>query len=368
MSLRLEPLLDIAADPPAAPRHTYLVTGCAGFIGSHLSEALLERGDRVVGIDSFTDHYSRQLKEDNLRELRRRPGFTLLEADLVDAPLPSLVGVADGVFHLAGRPGARGSWGRTFGVDLRENLLATQRVFEAAADAGVRVVFASSSSVYGNAPSYPICESSPMRPVSPLGVTELCREQLAHMYATCAGLDFVGLRYFTVYGPRQRPDMAVNRIATALSTGDTFHVYGTGDQSRDVTYVDDAVLASIAVIDAAPAGATYNVGGGSETSLRRVMDLCRQLSGCELDMRFHPPATGDVRRTAADTTRIRADVGWAPQTTLEEGLASQLAWAAARSASLGRSSGVAQSTGVRSASVKETSSPNVVSIRWRSAL
>jgi nucleoside-diphosphate-sugar epimerase len=329
MALRLEPLLDIPADPPAAAGNTYLVTGCAGFIGSHLSEALIERGDRVVGIDSFTDYYARELKEDNLRELRTHPGFTLLEADLVDAPLPSLVGVVDGVFHLAAQAGVRGSWGRTFRVYLRENLLATQRVFEAAADAGVRVVFASSSSVYGNAPSYPTSESSPVRPVSPYGVTKLCCEQLAHAYATCAGLDFVGLRYFTVYGPRQRPDMAVKRIAASLTSGDPFNVYGTGEQSRDVTYVDDAVLASIAVMDAAPAGAIYNVGGGSETSLRQVMELCQKLSGSELDMRFHPPATGDVGRTVADIARIRADVGWAPQTTLEEGLTSQLAWAAA---------------------------------------
>lgn len=328
MALSLEPLLDIPADPPV-PGNVYLVTGCAGFIGSHLSEALIERGDRVVGIDSFTDYYARELKEDNLRELRRHPEFMLLEADLVDAPLPSLIGVVDGVFHLAAQPGVRGSWGRTFSVYLRENLLATQRVFEAAADAGVRVVFASSSSVYGNAPSYPTSEKSPVLPISPYGVTKLCCEQLARAYARCTGLDFVGLRYFTVYGPRQRPDMALKRIATALSTGDPFNVYGTGEQSRDVTYVDDAVLASIAVIDPAPSGAIYNVGGGTETSLRRVMELCQELSGCELDMRFHPSATGDVSRTVADTARIRADVGWEPQTTLEEGLTSQLAWAAA---------------------------------------
>src|SRR5258706_14944339 len=315
MALTLEPLFDTRADPPVAVGKTYLVPGCAGFIGSHLSEALIERGDRVVGIDSFTDYYARELKEDNLRELRSHPGFTLLEADLVDAPLPSLIGVVDGVFHLAAQPGVRGSWGRTFSVYLRENLLATQRVFEAAADAGVRVVFASSSSVYGNAPSYPTSETSPVRPVSPYGVTKLCCEQLARAYATCTGLDFVGLRYFTVYGPRQRPDMALKRIATALSTGDPFNVYGTGEQSRDVTYVDDAVLASIAVIDAAPTGAIYNVGGGTETSLRRAMALCQELSGGELDMRLHPSATGDVSRTVADTARIRADVGWAPQTT-----------------------------------------------------
>jgi len=231
---------------------TYVVTGCAGFIGSHLAEVLVERGDRVLGIDAFTDYYARETKEANLAGLVGRPRFHMLEDDLVDAPLDALFEDVDGVFHLAAQPGVRGSWGRTFDVYLRDNLLATQRVFEAAAQRGVRVVFASSSSVYGNAATYPTSEAAPPRPVSPYGVTKLCCEHLAHTYADEAGLDFVAMRYFTVYGPRQRPDMAVGRIAAALSDGGRFVVYGTGEQSRDVTYVDDAVLATLAAMDAPP--------------------------------------------------------------------------------------------------------------------
>jgi UDP-glucuronate 4-epimerase len=313
-----------------APRGVarYVVTGCAGFIGSHLSQALLDRGDDVVGIDAFTDYYRREFKEANLALLLDRPGFTFLEADLVDLRLASLIAGTDGIFHLAARPGVRASWGPTFAAYVRDNLVATQRVFEAAAAARTRVVFASSSSVYGNAASYPTCETVIPRPVSPYGVTKLCCEHLAHAYAEAAGLDFVALRYFTVYGPRQRPDMAVERIATALADGGGFDVYGTGEQSRDVTYVDDAVTATVAAMEAAPAGAIYNVGGGSETSLREVIELCERLSGRELDVRFGSPAAGDVQRTMADTTRIFRDIGWAPQTTLEDGLTSQLAWAA----------------------------------------
>jgi UDP-glucuronate 4-epimerase len=314
----------------AAPRGvaTWVVTGCAGFIGSHLSQALLDRGDDVVGIDVFTDYYRRELKEANLELLLDRVGFTFLEADLVDLELGSLIAGTDGIFHLAARPGVRGSWGWTFAAYVRDNMVATQRVFEAAARARTRVVFASSSSVYGNAASYPTCEAVVPRPVSPYGVTKLCCEQLAHAYAEVAGLDFVALRYFTVYGPRQRPDMAVERIAIALADGGGFDVYGTGEQSRDVTYVDDAVTATVAAMEAAPPGAIYNVGGGSETSLREVIELCQEISGRELDVRFGAPAAGDVQRTVADTTRIFRDIGWAPQTTLEDGLTSQLAWAA----------------------------------------
>jgi UDP-glucuronate 4-epimerase len=306
----------------------YVVTGAAGFIGSHLSAALLDRGDNVVGIDAFTDYYARERKHANLAALLQCPRFTFLEADLVDAPLEFLISNTNGVFHLAAQPGVRGSWGRTFAVYVHDNLVATQQVFEAAARAGVRVVFASSSSVYGDALAYPTHEDSPLRPVSPYGVTKLCCEHLAHAYATVSGLDFIALRYFTVYGPRQRPDMAMQRIASALADGGRFDVYGTGEQSRDVTYVDDAVLATLAAMDAAPRGAIYNVGGGSETSLRDIIDLCEALSGRRLDVRFTDVAAGDVRRTAADTSRIRREVGWAPQTSLEDGLTTQLAHAA----------------------------------------
>jgi UDP-glucuronate 4-epimerase len=308
------------------PISTYLVTGCAGFIGSHLAESLLARGDAVIGIDAFSDYYPRAYKQANLEHLLARRNFVFMEADLVDAPLDALVEGVDGVFHLAAQPGVRGSWGATFELYLRANLLATSRVFEASVRAGARVVFASSSSVYGNAPAYPTTEDAPLRPVSPYGVTKLCCEELAQAYAASMGLDAIGLRYFTVYGPRQRPDMAVQRMATAIADAGRFMVFGSGEQSRDVTYVEDAVTATIAVMDAGPVGARYNVGGGSETSLRRLIELAQELSGTEIEVVFGAPAVGDVQRTAADTSLINADVGWSPQTSLEEGLISQLAW------------------------------------------
>jgi UDP-glucuronate 4-epimerase len=315
---------------PAADHRpaTYIVTGCAGFIGSHVADVLLERGDRVLGIDAFTDSYARETKLANMAGLLWRPGFNLLEADIGDGALDVLLEGVDGVFHLAAQPEGRGKWGRTFAMSARD-VLATRRLFEAAAHHGVRVVFASSSSVYGNPEHYPTAEDAPPRPVSSCGVTKVCCEQLAETYATVAGLDYVAMRYFTVYGPRQRPDMAIARIAAALADGGRFDVYGSGEESRDVTYVDDAVLATLAVMDAGETGAVYNVGGGCEISLHEVIELCRHLSDRELDVRYTRAApTGDVRRTAADTSRILADVGWQPQTRLEEGLTAHLSWAA----------------------------------------
>ncbi|MGH3034536.1 MAG: NAD-dependent epimerase/dehydratase family protein [Gaiellaceae bacterium] len=303
----------------------YLVTGCAGFLGSHLVEALLGRGDEVVGVDSFSDYYAREKKEANLEEAQDRGGLSFVELDLAEGALPPLVQDVDGVFHLAAQPGVRGSWGDSFAVYVRDNILATARLFEAAAPAGVRVVMASTSSVYGNAEAYPTREDAVPRPISPYGVTKLACEQLAGTYAECFGLEVVALRYFTVYGPRQRPDMAFARIVSALLGGKAFHVFGTGEQSRDFTFVADAVSATLAAMELAPAGRIYNVGGGSETSLRDVIALGERLSGRRLDVRYEPSAAGDVRRTSADTTRIRSELAWRPQSALEEGLAAQLA-------------------------------------------
>ena len=307
----------------------YLVTGCAGFIGSHLAEALLAGGHDVVGVDSFSDYYPRSVKEENVAAARAGERFRLLEADLAEEPLERhLAGVA-GIFHLAAQPGVRGSWGTSFAQYVRDNLLATQRLLEAASAARARVVFASSSSVYGNAAAYPTPEDTRPRPISPYGVTKLGCEHLAAAYAGEAGADVVVLRYFTVYGPRQRPDMAFTRIVRALVDGAEFRVFGTGEQSRDVTYVADAVSAAIAAMERAPAGAVYNVGGGTEASLREVVAILERLAGRRLDARHEAAAAGDVRRTAADTSRIRAELGWAPTTSLEQGLEAQLAWAAA---------------------------------------
>src|ERR671931_972786 len=307
--------------PDEADTLRYVVTGAAGFIGSHLAETLQAAGHDVVGVDCFTDYYDPAEKEENAR------GLELVRIDVTEADL-DLDGV-DGVFHLAAQPGVR-SFGDVFPVYVRRNLLATQRVFEACARARVRAVFASSSSVYGEAETYPTPETTEPRPISPYGITKLATEHLAHAYATSFGRDTVVLRYFTVYGPRQRPDMALERIVEALAAGTPFEPYGDGSQSRSFTYVADAVAATIAAMERAPAGATYNVGGGEEATMREAIATLERISGRELDVRHGPPAAGDVRRTSADVSLIRADLGWAPRVRLEDGLREHWSWASAR--------------------------------------
>ncbi len=299
----------------------YLVTGAAGFIGSHLSEALAAAGHEVVGLDSFTDYYDPDLKEENAA------GRDVLRLDLAQDE-PDLEGI-DGVYHLAGQPGVR-SFGDAFEHYVRRNILATQRLFETAVKVGTRVVFASSSSVYGNAERYPTPEELVPQPISPYGITKLACEHLACAYAASFGLDVVALRYFTVYGPRQRPDMAFARMVTALAEGRPFELYGDGSRSRGFTYVTDAVAATMRAMEGAPPGTTYNVGGGGEVTMLEAIDLAERISGRRLDVRGGREAAGDVRRTAADITRIRAELGWEPRVELEEGLTAQWRWALAR--------------------------------------
>jgi UDP-glucuronate 4-epimerase len=308
----------------------YLVTGCAGFIGSHLTEALLARGDEVFGVDAFTDYYERDLKERNLSIAREHTAFSLLEVDLAETELPPLLEGVDGVFHLAAQPGVRASWGTGFDVYVHNNLRATQRLFEAASAAGVRVAFASSSSVYGDAESYPTREDGPKKPVSPYGITKLTCEELARVYGRSFGLDVVALRYFTVYGPRQRPDMAFARIAAALVSGGPFLVLGSGEQSRDFTFVSDAVAATIAALERGDSGAIYNVGGGSETTLLEAIEALERHADRKLDVRFSDEAPGDVRRTASDTSAIRLATGWSPAIALDDGLEAQLRYVEAQ--------------------------------------
>ena len=278
----------------------------------------------MLGVDTFTDYYERSVKESNLETAQRESAFSIVEADLAGDSVAPLFSGIDGLFHLAAQPGVRGSWGDTFSVYLRDNILVTQRLFEAAARSGVRIVLASTSSVYGNAESYPTHEEMLPRPVSPYGVTKLACESLARTYAECFALETIVLRYFTVYGPRQRPDMAFARIISALLSEKPFHVYGTGEQSRDFTYVADAVEATVAAMEGGYPGRIYNVGGGSETTLRDVIALLERLAGTHLDVRYEPAAVGDVRRTAADTTLIRSELDWRPQTALADGLGQQL--------------------------------------------
>jgi nucleoside-diphosphate-sugar epimerase len=301
----------------------YLVTGCAGFIGSHLTEALASRGCSVVGVDAFTDNYPRSIKERNVERCRALGDVAFTELDLAEGALEFLFEGVDGVFHLAARPGVRTSWGPTFEGYLRDNMLVTQRVFEAAVEAGVRVVYASSSSVYGAAEAYPLREDAKPMPVSPYGVSKLACEALAGAYERSVGLDAVGMRFFSVYGPRQRPDMAFAAVFDCLARNRPFRLFGNGRQTRDFTYVGDVVEATLAAMQRAPAGAVYNVGGGSEISLLDALTLCEQIVGRRLDVCRDGAGTGDARRTLADFGKAKAELGWTPTTSLEDGLRAQ---------------------------------------------
>jgi UDP-glucuronate 4-epimerase len=297
----------------------YAVTGAAGFIGSHLVETLLDAGHEVVGYDNFTDYYEPALKEENAR------GLPVVRLDLAADPL-DLDGF-DGVFHLAGQPGVR-SFGDIFKLYVERNVLATQRLFEAAVRAGTRVVFSSTSSVYGAAARYPTSEDVAPQPLSPYGITKLTCEYLAAAYERSFGLDCVVLRYFNVFGPRQRPDMAFTRMAFALAEGRAFELFGDGEQSRSWTYVSDVVAATIEAMGRGVG--TYNVGGALEASMNESIALLERVSGRRLEIVRGDAVPGDQRRTQADTTRIRSELGWQPQVSLEEGLSRQWEWASAR--------------------------------------
>jgi len=299
----------------------YVVTGAAGFIGSHLLRALVQRGHDTVGWDAFTDYYDPALKEENAR------GLPVERIDLARDPL-ELSGV-DGVFHLAGQPGVR-SFGGVFPVYVRQNVVASQRLFEAAVAARARTVLASSSSVYGDAAAFPTTEDTVPRPLSPYGITKLACEHLAYAYGREFGLDGVVLRYFTIFGPRQRPDMAFARMVACLAGGRPFELYGDGTQSRSFTFVDDAVEATIRAMEEAPGGAIYNVGGGVDVSMLEAIETLGRVAGRRLEVVRSPRVEGDVMRTAADTSRIRDEIGWEPGTPFEEGLEAQWRWAADR--------------------------------------
>jgi nucleoside-diphosphate-sugar epimerase len=298
---------------------TVLVTGAAGFVGSTLCDALLMSGP-VRGVDIFTPYYSRALKERNLESLRTDPNFSLVEADLAESPLEEVLEGVDVVFHLAGQPGVRPSWGREFQNYVRQNVFATQRLLEACLAVGTvkKLVYASSSSVYGDAESYPTAETLAPRPVSPYGVTKLAGEHLCELYRTNFGLQTASLRLFTVYGPRQRPDMGFSRLLNAALDGDTFTLYGDGRQTRDFTYVEDVVRAMIACARSPWCGVA-NVGGGSRIDMRSVISIVQALTG-PISIVHESPAKGDVRDTAADIGVAQAAFGYAPSMKLADGM------------------------------------------------
>ena len=304
-------------------RGRFVVTGAAGFIGSHLVDRLLDLGHWVVGLDNFSGFYSRGLKETNLAAARRVERFLFVEGDVAGVDLVGLLADADGVFHLAGQPGVRESWGRGFDAYLDANVRTTHRLLESLVVSGVPTVVASSSSVYRGDEVRPLSEDDVPAPRSPYGLSKLAAEELIAVYRREYGLPVVCLRYFTVFGPRQRPDMAIQRFVAAALRGLPILVYGDGDQSRDFTYVDDVVDATIAALDGA--SPVYNVGGGSPASVREVVALVGELTGRRLIVDSRRSAPGEALHTWADCSRARDEFGWQPKTGLAEGVRRQLA-------------------------------------------
>ncbi|HLG54801.1 MAG TPA: NAD-dependent epimerase/dehydratase family protein [Vicinamibacterales bacterium] len=306
-----------------------LVTGVAGFVGSHLAERLVRDGAQVIGIDAFTDYYPRAQKERNLEGLNRSAGFTLVESSLMEADFSRLLDGVTHVFHLAAQAGVRKSWGREFGVYTINNIDATQTLLEACVGRTLeRFVFASSSSVYGDTVALPMREDATPQPISPYGVTKLAAEQLCLLYHVNCGLPTVALRYFTVYGPRQRPDMGFRRFLAASMRNEPLPLYGDGRQTRDFTFVDDAVSATLAAASRATPGAVYNIGGGSRVGLLEVFERIARITGRPLRVDRLEAQRGDMRDTYADTRRACHDLGFTPTVTLEQGLRAQHEWMA----------------------------------------
>jgi UDP-glucuronate 4-epimerase len=305
-----------------------LVTGCAGFIGSHLVESLLEDGWAVLGVDSFLDNYDAAEKRRNLDVASDWNGFSLLEADLAGAELRNVVDGCDVVFHLAAEPGVRTSWGERFESYLSNNVLATQRLLEAVqAQPLARFVYGSSSSIYGQAERLPTPESALPRPFSPYGVTKLAAEHLCHLYHGNHGIPTATLRYFSVYGPRQRPDMAFHRFCRAAIDGRPLSVFGQGEQIRDFTFVADVVRATRSAAEAPGAvGNVFNIGGGAQFELMHAIQLLEEFAGRPLSIERTGAQPGDIRSTGADISRARAELGYEPSVRFEDGLRAEFEW------------------------------------------
>ncbi|MBL7661135.1 GDP-mannose 4,6-dehydratase [bacterium] len=308
-----------------------VVTGCAGFIGSHLTERLLNDGHEVVGVDSFLDYYPRAIKEKNLQVARDHRAFNFVEGNLAKLDLLPILEGASWIFHQAAQAGVRASWGKSFDLYLESNIQATQRLLEAAKDRAVRnslkkIVYASSSSVYGNAETYPTTEKMKPQPVSPYGVTKLSAEHLMSLYTTEFGVPTASLRYFTVYGPRQRPDMAFHKFIKAGLQNQALTIYGDGEQTRDFTFISDAIQANLSAAQAQSSALVFNIGGGSRVSVKKVLSVLEELIGRKLNLSFQETQAGDARHTAADISLAQREIGYQPKVSLEQGLSEELAW------------------------------------------
>ncbi|MDW7726664.1 MAG: GDP-mannose 4,6-dehydratase [Candidatus Methanoperedens sp.] len=295
-----------------------LITGCAGFIGSHLTDKLLQEGHVVTGIDCFTDYYPREIKENNIKKALEHENFTFMEEDIVDIrEFPEV----DYVFHQAAQAGVRGSWGKNFEVYIRNNILATQNLLEYYRDRNLRkFVYASSSSIYGNVNDLPIREEAPKNPFSPYGVTKLAGENLCSLYYKNYGTPTVSLRYFTVYGPRQRPDMGIHKFVHAAQKGDVIEVYGDGTQTRDFTFVSDAVQANMLAAECDVIGESFNIGGGSRISVIELLKLIENAVGRDIILKHVEAQKGDVQDTYADVMKARYMIGYVPAVGIEEGI------------------------------------------------
>ncbi len=304
-----------------------LVTGAAGFIGSHLSRRLLCEGHDVTGVDCFTDYYPRWLKERNLEPLRTEPAFSFIEQDIRELDLSHLLGGVEAVFHLAAQAGVRSSWGESFSVYIQNNIAATQMLLEAAKKTRLgRFVYASSSSVYGLTPTLPMTELSLLYPLSPYGVTKLAAEQLCFLYFKNYRVPTVSLRFFTVYGPGQRPDMAFHKFFKAVAEGRPVTIYGDGRQTRDFTFIADIVAALTAALKLGREGEVYNVGGGHRETLNDLLPLIEDICGRRLEIAHEDRQKGDVPDTFADITKAAKELGYSPRTVLRDGLAQEWDW------------------------------------------
>lgn len=304
-----------------------LVTGAAGFIGSHLCCRLLEEGYKVLGLDSFMDFYPRWIKERNIQDLKKMDRFDLIEEDLNHTDLRKLLEKAEVVFHLAAQAGVRTSWGHDFSFYSRNNIEATQRLLDEAKESQIdKIIFASSSSVYGSCPDLPMRETSPLCPFSPYGVTKLAAEHLCSLYFRNHAVPTVSLRYFTVYGPGQRPDMAFHRFLKAVLDDKPISVFGDGKQTRDFSYIDDVIEATVAALKKAKIGETYNIGGGCPKKLEEVLPLIEDICQKKLKISWQEKEKGDVPHTFASIEKAKKDFHYSPKTEMYDGLKEEWHW------------------------------------------
>jgi UDP-glucose 4-epimerase len=304
-----------------------LVTGAAGFIGSSLSERLIKEGHEVVGVDCFTDYYPRSIKEENLKNLLKISEFNFLEVDILEAKLEEMLVGVDTIFHQAAQAGVRSSWGAEFEIYTSNNVLATQRLLEACKGVGIKkFIYASSSSVYGDSEELPLREGSLLKPVSPYGVTKLAGEHLSYTYWKNFNVPVISLRYFTVYGPRQRPDMAFHKFIKAIVIDEAIEIYGDGEQTRDFSFISDIVEGNILAMKSDAVGEVFNLGGGSRVSVNKVLDTLQEIAGKSTKIVYRDVQKGDVRHTLADTGNARKYLGYNPQIKLKEGLTEEWQW------------------------------------------